>query len=238
MKTTVTGPLCRRPYLPALTFFMLSTLLGCVMMGPSQQTSSGGTGSEIVGTAAHDTTGAPAGVFHRQSAASRLLPVIAGNVFCYQSAFVPDTNWARSPALPRARTDTAGFFSIKDAPPGLVMVEVNDGLGNAAIDTVSILKDSTRYELGALVINKTGAISIQAQTNLSGRVRFYVGVKGTHLVVRGSQTGVAVRLDNIPCGMPQTVCIRVYEPIPFSMDIPNITVSQAATTILETFQIQ
>lgn len=210
----------------------------CGLTQPSQQTSSGGTGSEIVGTAANDSSVMQKRAFAKASAAPFFIPVRAGNVFCFQRSFVPDTNWARSAALPRTLTDSAGGFIINDAPPGEVMVEVNDGNGNGIVDTLSVLMDSTRYSLGTLFIKKNSAISIQAQTQLPGSVRFYIGVKGTHLIVRGSQTGMDILLNNVPSGIPHTVCIRVYEPVYLSIDIPGVTVSPSMTTVLQAFQIK
>jgi hypothetical protein len=88
------------------------------------------------------------------------------------------------------------------------------------------------------VVKKSGSISVQAQTKLSGRIRFYIGIKGTRLVARGSQTGVDVRLDNVPTGIVHTVSIRVYEPVTLSLDIPNVTVSPAINTVLAAIQIK
>jgi hypothetical protein len=136
------------------------------------------------------------------------------------------------------RTDDDGGFVIEDAPPGEVVVEVGDGQGNSYATTVNVDRDSAKYRVGVLPVKKTGALTIKALTNLPGRVRFYVGVKGTRLVVRGSQAGVEVRLDNVPCGMAHTVSIRVYEPISFSMDISDVAVSSAVTKALGTFQIK
>lgn len=226
------------PRLFRLTLVLFVSVFSCVTMAPTGQTASGGTGSEIVGNAARDSSALHKVISARTSAASFFIPVVSGNVFCFQRAFVPDTNWASAAALPRARTDSAGGFIIEDAPPGEVMVEVNDGIGNSIVNTISVLQDSTRYSIGTLVVKKSGSISVQAQTQLSGRIRFYVGIKGTHLVARGSQTGIDVRLDNVPTGIVHTVSIRVYEPVVLSLDIPNVTVSPSLNTVLGAFQIK
>ena len=218
-------------------FILLVSIAGCAI-APTSQTASGGTGSEIVGNAAHDSSALHKVIAASGSTAAAFIPVVSGNVFCYQKAFVPDTNWASAAATARARTDSGGGFIIQDAPPGEVMVEVNDGMGNSIMNTVSVLKDSTRYSIGTLVVKKSGSISVQAQTKLSGRIRFYIGIKGTRLVARGSQTGVDVRLDNVPTGIVHTVSIRVYEPVTLSLDIPNVTVSPAINTVLAAIQIK
>ena len=226
------------PWLFRTALVLFISVFSCVTMAPTGQTASGGTGSEIVGNAARDSSALHKMIAARTSTASSFIPVVSGNVFCFQRAFVPDTNWASAAALPRARTDSAGGFIIEDAPPGDVMVEVNDGNGNSIVNTISVLRDSARYSIGTLVVKKSGSISVQAQTQLSGRIRFYVGIKGTHLIARGSQTGIDVRLDNVPTGVVHTVSIRVYEPVALSLDITNVTVSPAMNTVLGAIQIK
>lgn len=51
-----------------------------------------------------------------------------------------------------------------------------------------------------------------------------MSVKGTRSIVRGTQTGVAIVLANIPVGMAHTVNIRVYEPVPMELNIPDIVI--------------
>jgi hypothetical protein len=210
----------------------------CAFTGPSENASSGGTGSEIVGTAAHDSSAVGKCLAIASSQASGFFPVKFGNIFCYQRSRVPDTNWVQSAALPRVRTDSVGGFIITDVPPGEVVVEANDGMGNSIAHSIIIDRDSAVYPIGVLTVKKTGAISIRAKTQLPGNVRFYVGVKGTRLIVRGNKTDVDVTLENIPSGIPHTISIRVYEPIYFALDISDITVLTTATRILEPFQIQ
>jgi hypothetical protein len=205
---------------------------------PRGQSSSGGTGSEIVGTAARDSGSMGKIRIVNASSFSGLLPVISGNIFCYQRSALPDTNWAHSSVLPRVYTDSTGEFHIKDPPPGEVVVEANDGNGNGIARIVNIEKDSTVYPIGELVITKTGAITTQAQTQLPGRVRFYIGVEGTRLVVRGTKANVDVTLDNIPCGVSHTISIEVFEPLYVRMEIPNVTVSPSQTQKLQSFQIR
>ncbi len=222
----------------ALAAFIVLTGLLCTLTGPTQNSASGGTGSEIVGTAAYDSSGAKKCLAVKAVNPTTLLPVIGGNVFCYQRSFVPDTAWAGSGVLPRVHTDSTGAFRITDAPPGVVVVEANDGMGNSLVKTVDIDRDSARYSIGVLSVKETGSISIQAQTKLPGRVRFYVGVKGTRLVVRGNQTNIDVKLDNVPCGIPHTISIRVYEPIYFALDISDVSIIPSTTQVLQAFQIK
>ena len=221
----------------AVSLFLCAIGLYCSLTEP-ESASSGGTGSEIVGAAAHDSSAAAKCLVIASPRSSALFPVKFGNVFCYQRSKVPDTGWAQTAALPRVRTDSAGGFVITDAPPGEVVVEANDGMGNSIVQTVTIDRDSAVYPIGVLIVKKTGAITIQAKTQLPGNVRFYVGVKGTRLIVRGNKTDVDITLENIPSGIAHTISIRVYEPIYFALDIPDISVSPAVTRILDPFQIR
>jgi hypothetical protein len=231
-------PRIGRLYIKTLLIFLLAFGFSCTLNGPEQTSQSGGTGSEIIGTAAYDSSGMGKSIAVKLVNAATMIPVISGNVFCYQRSAVPDTNWVRSGDSPRVRTDSDGGFVIEDAPPGEVVVEANDGKGNSSVTTVNIDRDSTKYPIGVIAVKKTGAITIKALTQLPGRVRFYVGVKGTRLVARGSQTGIDITLDNIPCDIVHTISIRVYEPISFSLDISNVSVSSTVTKALGSFQIK
>jgi hypothetical protein len=220
-----------------LAFLIFAIITGCTLSEP--QTAQGGTGSEIVGKAQEpDSSGTSKACAIRATYARTGLPVIVGNVFAYPRLFIPDTAWATLGALPRVRTDDSGYFRIEDAPPGEVVVEANDGSGNGITHSVNVDKDSTTYDIGVLTVQKSGAIKLQATTSLPGNVRFYVGVRGTRLVVRGTQTGVDLVLDDVPSGSGYTVNIRVFEPVSLSADIPNVSVSAGLTTVLETFVIK
>ena len=208
-------------------------------MGPSDQPSTGGTGSEIVGKAEYPDSGAAAKCLAVRKISSLVkLPVVFGNIFCYPRSFVPDTSWVTSGAFPRTYTDSTGAFRILDAPPGEVVVQVNDGSGFGIAQTIMIDRDSTVYPIGVLTVQKTGAIAIQAHTQLPGRVRFYVSVRGTQLVVRGSQTDIDITLDRIPSGIPHTINVRVYEPMFLEFDINSVSVPIGGVTLLQAFEIR
>jgi hypothetical protein len=217
--------------------FLVAVCIGCVPAGPQQ--AQGGTGSEIVGKAEYpDSTTLQKRFVLGAPAAAAAFPVVRGKVFVYTSSFIPDTSWATTGALPRVYSDSAGAFHVYDVPHGPVIVEVNDGSGRGAKDTITIDRDSTRYDIGVLDLGPTGGAKIQAQTSLPGKVRFYVSVRGTRLTVRGNQAGVDVMLSDIPAGTDYTVSIRVYEPVYLSLDIPNVSISAGVTTALQTFTIQ
>jgi hypothetical protein len=212
-------------------------LCGCDFAEP--QTASGGTGTEIVGTGEYpDSSGTPKRGAALAVNAATGLPVIFGQVFAYQQSFIPDTNWVRGGAVPRVYTEDDGTFRIEDAPPGMVVVQVNDGSGKAAVKTVNVAKHDTTYDIGTLTLAKTGAIRLPTHTNLSGPVRFYVSVKGTQLVARGTQTGVDLVLGGIPSGVPLTVNVRVYAPVKAEFNFPSVTVDPGLTTLMTTLEIK
>jgi hypothetical protein len=210
-------------------------MFGCVM-GPSEE--QGGSGSEIVGKAEYPDSGALCKSSGSAITRALPIPVVLGNVFCYTRSFIPDTSWASTGAPPRAYTDSLGFFHLLDVPRGEVVVEANDGSGMGIVKTITIDRDSSLFDIGTLTVAKTGGISIQAHTQLAGRIRFYVSVMGTRCIVRGTLKDIDVILDNIPAGIPHTINIRVYEPVLFTKNIPNIAVPSGAIKVLDAFEIK
>jgi hypothetical protein len=220
--------------LPAL-LAVAAGFSGCVM-GPSEE--QGGSGSEIVGKAEYPDSGALCKNSGSLPPRALTIPVVLGNVFCYTRSFIPDTSWVSAGALPRTYTDNLGIFHLLDVPRGEVVVEAADGKGMGIVKTINIDKDSSIFDIGTLTVAKTGGISIQAHTQLTGRIRFYVSVMGTRCIVRGTLKDIDVILDNIPAGIPHTINIRVYEPVPFSKNISNIEVPSGAIRVLEAFEIK
>jgi hypothetical protein len=107
----------RIPWLLPAALALAAGFSGCVM-GPSEE--QGGSGSEIVGKAEYPDSGSLCK--NSGSAITRALPVpvVLGNVFCYTRSFVPDTAWASAGALPKAYSDSLGFFHLLDVPRGEV----------------------------------------------------------------------------------------------------------------------
>jgi hypothetical protein len=209
-------------------------VIGCFAMGPSDE---GGTGGEIVGKAEYPDSGVPKRVAMQKTVTVTGLPVIAGSIFCYPRTFVPDTSWVSAGPLPKVYTDDTGGFHIKDLPHVEVVVEASDNLGNGVVKSQVINRDSV-YNIGVLTLQKNGSVTIQGHTALPGNVRFYVSVKGTRCIARGTQSDADVTLAGIPSGISHTVNITVYEPIYLSFDIANVTVPAGSNVVLQTFQIQ
>ena len=224
------------PLLSLIAIISVSAFMfGCVMLGPSEE--QGGSGSEIVGKAEYSDSGALCKSSGSAITRALPIPVVLGNVFCYTRSFIPDTSWV-SGAPPRAYTDSMGFFHLLDVPRGEVVVEANDGNGMGIVKTITIDRDSSLFDIGTLTVAKTGGISIQAHTQLAGRIRFYVSVKGTRCIARGTAADVDIMLENIPVGIPDTINIRVYEPVRLELNIPDIEVPSGAIRVLEAFEIK
>lgn len=221
-----------------LTALLLSIgLLDGCSFAPSDD--SGGTGSEIVGKTEYlDSTGAQKIAVLPRLTLLNGLPVIGGRIFVYPRAFIPDTSWATRGALPKAFTDTAGFFRVQDVPHGVVFIEATDGNGKGIVKTITVDQDSTTYDAGVFTLKNSGAVSIQAHTSLPGSVRFYVSVAGTRCVVRGTLADVDIVLSDIPAGIAHTINIRVYQPIKLEKNFTNINVPLGGTFALPAFDIQ
>jgi hypothetical protein len=214
----------------------MGSIIGCIALGPSEE--QGGSGSEIVGKAVYPGSGTLCKIGGSEATSALPLPVVLGSVFCYTRSFIPDTSWASAGVLPRAYTDSLGTFHLLDVPRGKVVVEAADGNGMGKTQTITIDRDSTVFDIGTLTVARTGGVSIQAHTQLAGRVRFYMSVMGTRCIVRGSAANIDIVLDNIPVGIPHTINIRVYEPIPLNLNIPDVVVPVGGTRILDAFEIK
>ena len=215
----------------------MSLFYGGCSFAPSDN--SGGTGSEIVGKTEYpDSSASPKKVVLPKLVTANGLPVIGGKVFVFSQAYIPDTSWATTGALPKVFTDTGGLFQLTDVPHGIVVVEANDGNDNGIVTTVNVDKDSTTYDAGVLVVRKTGSITIQAHTSLPGSIRFYVSIKGTRCVVRGTLADVTITLGDVPTGISQTVNIRVYEPIQLEKNITDVVIPSGGILALQSFVIQ
>jgi hypothetical protein len=215
-------------------------IFGCFSSGPTGQSASGGTGSEIVGTAEYPDTaaGAHKSRLLRSLTSKNSFPLVSGSIFVYPRSFVPDTSWAAIVALPSTVTDDSGNFRAKDVPRGEVVVEASDGTGKGLVRSIVVDRDSTIYSVGVMPLEQNGAIKIQAHSLVPGKVRFYVAVRGTRLIVRGNQSDVDVTLENVPVGISHTVNIRVFEPIYLEMDISVGAIVSGVTNVLQPFQIQ
>ena len=218
------------------TIAVIFTAAGCITLGPSEE--QGGSGSEIVGNVEYSDTSADTQAACLSQGGAIRFPVVLGNVFCYTRTFIPDTSWAAHGASPRVFTDSMGFFHLFDVPRGDVVVEANNGNGWGIVKTITIDRDSSRFDIGTLTVAKTGGVSIQAHSQLPGNVRFYMSVKGTRCIIRGSKTDMAVVLENIPTGIPHTVNIRVFEPIPMELNFSGITIPEGGVRMLDDFEIK
>jgi hypothetical protein len=219
------------PRLLAITIALLLAASGC--MAPSEQPSSGGTGSEIVGKADYPPGGAPKRLLAQTALG---LPVVNGRVFAFPQLFIPDTAWATAGAAPRTVTDSGGNFTVTDAPGGWVVVEVNDGKGQGITGVVNVDRDSSVFPIGTLTVEKTGSITLSFHTTLPAGLRYYASVRGTRLVARGGQSDVSITLSDVPSGA-RTVNLTLYNPWYFTADFP-VTVPSGSSTEVAVSRIQ
>ena len=227
-----------RRLVPLLALVFGLTFAGCFSTGPEEQ-ASGGSGGEIVGTAQHEDTtqGSPKRLASARSASG--LPVVLGSVFAYPKSFLPDTSAATIAILPKVYTDSTGAFRVTGVGAGTYVLEVNDGSGKGVAKNVNIPADSTVVDVGTVVVKQTGAIQLSVQFSAPGSPLYYVSLKGTRLVARGTSAGIELTIDDIPSGVEHTVNVRVYSPseVAGSYDVATVTVSPGVTTALNAITI-
>ncbi len=215
-------------------------LAGCFSTGPEEQ-AGGGSGSEIVGTAQYeDSSGQTKRLASAQrSARTAGLPVVLGGVFAYPKSFVPDTSAATTPLLPKVYTNSSGGFRVTGVGAGIYVLEVNDGSGKGVAKSVTIPADSTVVDAGTVVVQETGAIQLSVQFSVPGSALYYISLKGTRLVARGTSAGIDLTIGDVPSGVEHTVNVRVFSPSSAagSYDVATVTVSPGLTTILSAITI-
>jgi len=209
-----------------LAFCVLAIVLagtGCFTTGPSDdQNASGGSGSEIVGVAAYPESQDSGTQKSRGPGTLHGLPVALGPVFIFPRFSLPDTGAVVSGTLPSAYTDDEGRFRIRNVPAGTHVLEVNDNGQMGIARSITVPADSQTIDIGVLTVDTTAGVRIRVNTDLQGNLRYYLSVRGTRLVARGTQKGVDLLLDDIPTGISHTITVRIYEPLYQSFDIEEV----------------
>jgi hypothetical protein len=204
------------------------------------QASQGGTGSEIVGVAEYpDSTGSGRqtkrlAVQDKSSAAS--VPAALAGVFMYLESFTPGADLLGG-GVPRVYTGDDGSFRITDVPIAALVVEVNDGAGKALARRVTVAAESTTVDAGTFVLVRCGRIHVSADFDIPGTLEYYVGLKGTRIVAKGSDSALELTLDNVPTGMEYTLFIKVVKPFEKEVTVSVPEIKEDATTFLEKLTI-
>lgn len=197
----------------------LAVLVSCFGTAPSQSSSIGGSGSEVVGVVKYPDSSTS----NEKSLARGLsgLPLSGCNVFIHPTTFLADYG---VDDIPVTKTENDGFFRISKIRPGKHFVYIKDSAGNGVLRQITISDDSITINLGHLLAEKTAGAQIQYNGTASGDVFFYVSVRGTGLTVLCTDRGVFARLTEI-CVDPDVdymFTIRMEKPFNTGYDIDKI----------------
>lgn len=217
--------------LPLCTGIISLVQLHCSSLSPNETSSTGGTGSEVVGVVEYpDTEGAPK---VRGAYAVSPLPVIDGSVFINPRSYLakPDNGGE----APKAITRADGFFRISNVLPGEHLVYIRDSRGNAVATTITVPEDSTTVDCGTLVARKTATVSIDYTGTTPGEVLFYIDVRGTGIQLKCTGRNVGFKIDKIPTGVDHIISIRMYKPIHREFDVLPVTLVPDMVKQLESF---
>jgi hypothetical protein len=206
-----------------LKYILITLITGialhCMSMGPSETSSTGGTGSEVVGVVNYPDS----------TQAAKKIRVLRGNhpmkfagVFIRPRSYLADTGSVKD--VTNIFTDADGSFRISKVLPGEHLVYVDDGSGMAIASVINVPEDSTTINLGTLTAKKTASIQVQYDGATAGKVLFYVTLRGAGRTVRCTERNLFAVMKDIPTGdkVSHKITIRMYSPVVkgFDVDIP------------------
>jgi hypothetical protein len=202
--------------------------LQCMSMGPSETSSTGGTGSEVVGVVNYPDSSQAA---KKMKALTGNHPMKFAGVYIRPKSYLADTGSVMDVA--KIFTEADGSFRIRNVRPGEHLVYVDDGAGMAIASVITVPEDSTTINLGTLTAKKTASVQVQYDGVTPGKVLFYVTLRGAGRTVRCTERNMFAVLKNIPIGDKVTyrVTIRMYSPFVkgIDVDIPVLNPDQIYT---------
>ncbi|HEX2960113.1 MAG TPA: hypothetical protein VHO70_24985 [Chitinispirillaceae bacterium] len=211
-----------------LIALITSIALQCMGMGPSETSSTGGTGSEVVGVVKYPDS----------SQAAKKMKILTGShpmkfagVYIRPKSYLADTGSVKD--VTNIFTAADGSFRISRVLPGEHLVYIDDGAGMAIASVVTVPEDSTTINLDTLTAKKTASVQVQYDGVTPGKVLFYVTLRGAGISVRCTERNIFAALENIPTGadVSHKVTIRMYSPFVkgFDVDIPVLDPDQIFT---------
>jgi hypothetical protein len=211
-----------------LVVSLLALIIQCMSMGPSETSSTGGTGSEVVGVVNYPDSSQ---VAKKMRAFGLKNPMKFAGVYIRPRSFLADTGSTSD--TPYGYTAEDGSFRISNVVPGEHLVYVNDGSGMAIASVVSVPQDSTTLDLGTLLAKKTSSVQVQYDGVTPGKVLFYISLRGTGMSIRCTERNMFAVLKNIPTGkdVSHKVTIRMFNPFSkgIDVDIPVLNPEQIFT---------
>ncbi len=221
-----------------ITFLMFLTLIAgvfllssCFSSAPSQSSSVGGSGSEVVGVVNYpDSSNDSSGALKRRLLT---LPLANCNVFIHPANFLAEYG---SKDTPETMTERDGFFRISNVRPGKHYVYIKDARGNGILREINVPADSIRIDLGQLLVQQTAGARIQYNGGAaSDNVLFYVSVRGTGLTVACTGKGIYASIAGIPVDteVDYMFTIRMKKPFEAGYDIKEIRLLPGLTVTLD-----
>ncbi|HEX3020054.1 MAG TPA: hypothetical protein VHP36_07115 [Chitinispirillaceae bacterium] len=197
----------------------ITMLLSCFGTEPSQSSSTGGSGSEVVGVVKYPDSSADAGNALNKRIMTQ--PLAGSNVFIHPASYLAEYG---SQDIPKAVTDTDGFFRISNVLPGTHYVYIKDAKGNGVLREINVTDEPKTFDLGILLTEKTASARIQYSGNASDDVLFYLSLRGTGLTVACTGKGVFTSITEIPVDTDVDYMFTVQMKKPFNAgyDIKNI----------------
>ncbi len=202
--------------------------LQCMSMGPSDDNSFGGTGSEVVGVVNYPDSSQAA---KKMKLVSGSHPMKFAGVYIHPRSYLADTGSVKD--VTKIFTAADGSFRISKVLPGEHLVYVDDGAGMAIASVINVPEDSTTINLGTLFARKTASVQVQYDGVTAGKVLFYVTLRGAGKTVRCTERNFFAVMKDIPTGdkVSHKVTIRMYSPLVkgFDVDIPALDPDQIFT---------
>lgn len=211
-----------------LIVLLTGITLQCLSMGPSETSSTGGTGSEVVGVVNYPDS---------SQAATKMKMVIGGHSMKFAGVYIRPRSYLADTGSVKDVTDifTAadGSFRISKVLPGEHLVYIDDGAGMAIASVINVPQDSTTIDLGTLTAKKTVSVQVQYDGATAGKVLFYMTLRGAGRTVRCTERNMFAVMKNIPTGdlVSHKITIRMYSPFikGFDVDIPVLDPDQIFT---------
>ncbi|MBD3421588.1 MAG: hypothetical protein GF398_15845 [Chitinivibrionales bacterium] len=135
--------------------------------------------------------------------------------------------YRRIPGTTQATTDSEGNFSIKPVFANTYFVEVNNGAGKSKAVEVEVTQADygKQKDIGTILLAAASRIEVTidiASLPVSSLL-YYVKIRGTRLVARGTKNDVTFSMDNVPTGVPIVLEFQLVSPLPYARTLPAIT---------------
>jgi hypothetical protein len=198
------------------------------MMAPDERSSTGGTGSEVVGVVNYPDSGGAGKV--TATRAAHPFALAGGSVFINPRTHLADTGKAHETSI--TTTDSSGFFRIENVLEGEHMIYIRDNSENAVAYIVSVPAEPRRIDVGTLFARKTSGVKI-GYSGSAPDVLFFIDVRGTDMQLRCSSRNIQVTLDRIPTGVDHILTVRMFRPLIKGYDLTPINLVPDVISTLE-----